>query len=119
LGLVSGLAPVCALRDRGARSLLPPLFTCLWFTDPRARVCRPYAHSFASYSSRSRWDRMHPQRTLVGCLHPGEPGSRQPEQYASDPGVLQISIWPGRPLPRRAPGRGARRTAIRRSYRRV
>lgn len=26
---------------------MPPLFTCLWFTDPRARVCRPYAHSFA------------------------------------------------------------------------
>ena len=27
---------------------VPPLFTCLWFTDPRARVCRPHAHSSAS-----------------------------------------------------------------------
>ncbi len=26
---------------------MPPLFTCLWFTDPRARVCRPNARSSA------------------------------------------------------------------------
>jgi len=27
---------------------VPPLFTCLWFTDPRGRVCRPNARSFAT-----------------------------------------------------------------------
>jgi hypothetical protein len=31
----------------GVALVLPPLFTCLKFTDPRGRVCRPYAH-FAS-----------------------------------------------------------------------
>jgi len=33
---------------------MPPLFTCLWFTGPRARVCRPRAHSPASEIRRDR-----------------------------------------------------------------
>ncbi|GAA4632205.1 hypothetical protein GCM10023114_13330 [Mycolicibacterium sediminis] len=27
---------------------VPPLFTYLWFTDPRGRVCRPRAYSIAT-----------------------------------------------------------------------
>jgi len=27
---------------------MPPLFICLWSTDPRGRACRPYAHSAAA-----------------------------------------------------------------------
>ncbi len=34
-----------AIRTRCVPLAMPPLFTCLWSTDPRARVCRPYAHS--------------------------------------------------------------------------
>jgi len=33
---------------------MPPLFTCLWSTDPRARACRLRAHSPASKIRRSR-----------------------------------------------------------------
>jgi hypothetical protein len=70
---------------------MPPLFTCLWSTDPRARVCRPCARSPASEIRRTRvLGPDAPVRALVVCPARFEPGSRQPEQYALDPGRFQI-----------------------------
>jgi len=49
---------------------MPPLFTCLWFTGPRARVCRPRARSPASEIRRDRgWDRTRPvgRRSYAPC----------------------------------------------------
>lgn len=47
---------------------MPPLFTCLWSTGPRARVCRPCTHSPAPKTpSRSRLGPDAPARALVVC----------------------------------------------------
>lgn len=93
-----------ALRIAASRWLLPPLFTSLWFTAPRARVCRPRALVRERNRSRSRLGPDAPVRVLVVCLWPSQllnqrcPGSRQPEQYALEPGVLQIPGEAGLPV---------------------
>jgi len=62
---------------------MPPLFICLWFTDPRGRACRLHAHSVAAENRRDRGgDRMRPFRRWSYAPARREPGSRQPEQYA-------------------------------------
>ena len=80
----------------GAALVLPPLFTCLKFTDPRGRVCRPHAHSAAAEIRRCRgWNRMRPfgrrSYAVAGQSKRHRPGGRQPEQYALDFRLLQIS----------------------------
>ncbi len=99
------------------RWLSPPLFTCLWCSDPpRGRVCRPHAGPpetrLISVALRGG-DRTRPygrrSLTLGGTLPygGGEPGSRQPEQYALDLGAIQIPALPaqrgGEDRPRRRP----------------
>jgi len=62
---------------------MPPLFICLWSTDPRGRACRPYAHSVAAENCRDRGgDRMRPFGRWSYAPARREPGSGQPEQYA-------------------------------------
>jgi len=67
---------------------MPPLFICLWSTDPRGRACRPYAHSLAAENRHDRGgDRMRPferwsYAPRQAALKRRRPGSRQPEQYA-------------------------------------
>src|SRR4051812_37905790 len=42
------LGPLRATLSGARRAGMPPLFICLWSTDPRGRACRPYAHSAAA-----------------------------------------------------------------------
>src|ERR1700712_127168 len=48
------LARSSAIRTKCVPLAIPPLFICLWSTGPRARVCRPYAHSPAPKIRRDR-----------------------------------------------------------------
>ena len=49
---------------------VPPLFTCLWFTGPRGRACRPYAHSFAAeFVAIEVGTGCTPRGALVACPH--------------------------------------------------
>jgi len=73
---------------------MPPLFTCLKYTDPRGRVCRPRALRPHDESWRSKLGPDAPMRTPVVCPAGREPGSRQPDQYAPDRRARQIAGHP-------------------------
>src|SRR3954470_4387406 len=75
------------------RAGMPPLFICLWFTDPRGRACHPYAHSAAAENRHDRGgDRMRPFGRWSYAPARREPGSRQPEQYALEVGP-HPNLW--------------------------
>jgi len=58
---------------------MPPLFTFLWFTDPRARACRLCAQSSALEIHRGRcWDRMRPRWAPVVCPQRANPAQGNP-----------------------------------------
>src|SRR3954447_21460083 len=85
--------PHCYWGPGAFRAGMPPLFICLWSTGPRGRVCRPHAHSAAAeivaIEVGTRCAPSGAGRTPL----PGEPGSRQPEQYALDVGP-HPNLWP-------------------------
>ena len=59
---------------------MPPLFTCLWFTDPRGRVCHPHAASPASKFVAIEGGPDAPVWTLVVCPARHAPEGANPAQ---------------------------------------
>ena len=88
---------VFALSPEGVALAVAAALYLSWCSGPRGRVCRPNAAPQARFQTVALrgWDRTRPygrrSYALCGTLpYGGEPGSRQPEQYASDRGTSQI-----------------------------